>query len=91
VAVTPETNAGSTRATNNSYEPCIRRYIEMMSYFCLSRRAETARVRPKGSAMPRPPDLFDTPSEPRGATRLAQGLLIVAIMVLIVIARLSTH
>jgi len=45
----------------------------------------------KGSAMPLPPDLFDTPSEPRGATRLAQGLLIVAIMVLIVIARLSTH
>jgi hypothetical protein len=41
--------------------------------------------------MPRPPDLSDIPSEPRGATRLAQGLLIIAIMVLIVIARLSTH
>jgi hypothetical protein len=39
--------------------------------------------------MPRPPDLFDTPSEPRGATRLAQGLLIVAIMALIVIATVS--
>jgi hypothetical protein len=41
--------------------------------------------------MRRPQEQFDTPSEPGGATRLAQGLLIVAIMVLIVIARLSTH
>lgn len=40
--------------------------------------------------MPRPPHLFEIP-EPRAATRLAQGLLIVAIMALIVIAGASSH
>jgi hypothetical protein len=39
--------------------------------------------------MPRPPDLSDVPNEPHAATRLAQGLLIVAIMALIVIATMS--
>jgi hypothetical protein len=41
--------------------------------------------------MPRIPNLFDMPDPPRTATRLAQGLLIVAIMALILIARVSTH
>jgi hypothetical protein len=41
--------------------------------------------------MTRPSDLFDMPDEPRAPTRLAQGLLIAAIMALIVIAWLSTH
>ncbi len=39
--------------------------------------------------MARPPDPFDMLEQPRSATRLAQGLLIVAIMALIVIATLS--
>ena len=41
--------------------------------------------------MTRPSDLFDMPDQPRAPTRLAQGLLIVAIMVLIVIAFVSSH
>ena len=41
--------------------------------------------------MPQPPDLSDLPDRPRGAMRLAQGLLIVAIMALIMIALVTTN
>ena len=41
--------------------------------------------------MPRPVDFFDMPEQPRGPMRLAQGLLIAAIMVLILFAGLSSH
>jgi hypothetical protein len=70
----------------------IEEFIYASWCFCLSRFAKTARLRDEGAwPMPRPPDFYDMPDEPRGAMRLAQGLLIAAIMLLIVIAWVSSH
>ena len=73
------------RVTHNRHGARAKRYPVITGFLL-----EPVRETREGAVMPRPPNLFDM-REPSAATRLAQGLLIVAIMALIVIATVSTH
>jgi hypothetical protein len=76
--------------TKNGYETQRRRYRQIYRHVALI-SLEPLQQKREGAAMPQPPDLSDLPDQPRGAMRLAQGLLIVAIMALIMIALVSTN